>query len=146
MIEKVFDEEIDRKNIIYELIGRNIVVCILYVVFKIKKIYEDGIICVFLFDYYIKDNEGFVEVINICIEIVEKYDKFIIIGINFIFLLIGYGYIKFDRDFSDKYEKKVYEVLEFVEKLLFDRVKVYIKSGNYLWNSGMFVWKIDIII
>lgn len=146
MIEKVLDEEIDRKNIIYEPIGRNTAACILYAALKIKKIHEDGIMCVFPSDHYIKDNEGFAEVINTCIEIAEKHDKLITIGINPTFPSTGYGYIKFDRDSSDKYEKKAYEVLEFVEKPSFDRAKAYIKSGNYLWNSGMFVWKIDTII
>jgi len=85
-------------------------------------------------------------VLNTCIEIAEKTDKLITIGINPTFPSTGYGYIKFDKDSQDKYDKKAYEVLEFVEKPSFDKAKSYIKSGNYLWNSGMFVWKLDTII
>ena len=39
-----------------------------------------------------------------------------------------------------------YEVMEFVEKPDTSKAKEYLKSGNYLWNSGMFVWKTSVIL
>ena len=43
-------------------------------------------------------------------------------------------------------EKNVYEVKEFVEKPNLQKAEEYLASGNYLWNSGMFIWKVSTIL
>jgi len=59
----------------------------------------------------------------------------------------GYGYIKYDRERSIPAGKKIaYEAIEFVEKPNVPKAKAYLDSGNYLWNSGMFVWKTSVIL
>lgn len=127
-------------NILLELCVRNIVVVIGFVVFNIMKKYGDGVMCVYLVDYYIKDEKEFKFILEKVIYIVENNDKLVIIGIIFIFLLIGYGYINFNRE--NIIEDVVYEVVEFVEKLNYEIVKEYVNFKKYVWNSGMFVWKV----
>jgi len=144
MIEKVLDNDIDRKNIIYEPMGKNTAACILYAALKLQRLYQDGIMCVLPSDHYIKDDEEFIKVMKKCIAIANENEKLITIGINPTFPSTGYGYIKFEPSKNNEIDS--FEVLEFVEKPSFDKAKEYIKSGNYLWNSGMFVWKVSTII
>ena len=51
----------------------------------------------------------------------------------------GYGYI----EKGDKIPKGAYRVKRFVEKPNIDVAKSLLEKGNYLWNSGMFVWRTD---
>ena len=68
-------------------------------------------------------------------------------GITPTFPSTGYGYIKYDREITvPARDKTAYEVLEFVEKPDTSKAKAYLESGNYLWNSGMFVWKTSVIL
>ncbi|MEZ0535872.1 mannose-1-phosphate guanylyltransferase [Caldicellulosiruptoraceae bacterium PP1] len=143
MIEKVLDYEINRENIIYEPVGKNTAACILYAALKIKKKYNDGIMCVFPSDHYIKDNNEFSNIVENCIDIAVNSNSLVTIGIQPTFPSTGYGYIKYAKSED---ANKWYEVIEFVEKPTFDKAKEYLKSGNYLWNSGMFIWKVSTII
>jgi len=59
----------------------------------------------------------------------------------------GYGYIKYDKEKAmPAGNKMAYEAVEFVEKPSIPKAKKYLESGNYLWNSGMFVWKTSVIL
>jgi mannose-1-phosphate guanylyltransferase len=68
----------------------------------------------------------------------EKYsDKIITIGIKPTFPHTGYGYIKHDENMN---------INEFKEKPNLETAKKYVESGNYLWNSGTFIFKYDILL
>ena len=94
-------------------------------------------------DHYIADKPKFRELLQRACVLAESNDNLVTIGIKPIFPSTGYGYIKFNRsnDFN-----AAYEVLEFIEKPNFDRAKQYLASGDYLWNSGIFLWKTSKII
>jgi mannose-1-phosphate guanylyltransferase len=55
----------------------------------------------------------------------------------------GYGYIQIDED---SLKNDVYKVLTFAEKPNYATAVNFIKSGDFFWNSGMFIWKIDSIL
>jgi len=56
----------------------------------------------------------------------------------------GYGYIEIDR--NKPLRKPGFKVKRFREKPDLKTAARYLKSGNFLWNSGMFVWRVDTII
>ena len=66
------------------------------------------------------------------------------LGIEPTFPSTGYGYINFDKE--KDYSSIAYDVVEFVEKPSYDKAKNYVESGKYVWNSGMFVWKVSKIL
>ena len=71
------------------------------------------------------------------------------IGITPTFPATGYGYIRKKKDCDNAISgsDKTYAVVEeFVEKPDEETAKQYLKSGEYLWNSGMFVWKVSTIL
>lgn len=59
---------------------------------------------------------------------------------------IGYGYIKKGDTLVESQGLTVYHVDRFVEKPDFDRAKEYLQSGQYYWNAGMFVFRVDHMI
>lgn len=143
-LSEIVGDKCIKENILKEPLARNTAAAIGFAAFNIMKKYGDGVMCVYPADHYIKDEINFRETIKTAIEAAEKYNKLVTIGITPTFPSTGYGYIKFDNEsvISDK----VYDVIEFVEKPSFEVAKEYISSNEYLWNSGMFVWKVSKIL
>ena len=134
------------EHILLEPVGRNTAACIGYAAFTILKKYGDGVMCVFPSDHYIKDEEGFAQVLDRAIHVAAHTNQLVTIGIKPTFPSTGYGYINYDLEDKSIFDHATYKVLEFVEKPNFDTAKSYITSGKYLWNSGMFVWKVSTIL
>lgn len=134
------------EHILLEPVARNTAACIGYAAFEIIKKYGDGIMCVFPADHYIKDEIEFKNILERAIKVANDTDKLITIGIRPTFPSTGYGYINFNNDSSNYYEGQAYDVIEFIEKPNFEKAKVYVDSGKYLWNSGIFVWKVSTIL
>lgn len=133
---------IDKNNILAEPMARNTSACIGYAAMEILKKYGDGVMCILPSDHYIKEVDEYNDVLKKAIAIAEKTSQLVTIGIKPLFPATGYGYIKFEQDNYDCYGK----VEEFVEKPDVKTAKKYIDQGCYLWNSGMFVWKVSTIL
>lgn len=93
-------------------------------------------------DAYIKNTEEFTRILGIAVETAKNQDKLVTIGINPEFPATGYGYIKYDKNQTENYKT----VEEFKEKPDYDTALEYVESGNYVWNSGMFIWKASVIL
>ncbi|MCL2087870.1 MAG: sugar phosphate nucleotidyltransferase [Oscillospiraceae bacterium] len=140
--EVLFDDSIAR-NILTEPMQRNTAPCIMLTALKLKKQFGDGIMCVFPSDAHISDTDAFKKTITDACEIADKDNKLVTIGIKPHFAATGYGYIRYSE--GDKYGAGL-KVMEFVEKPDYLRAKHYVDSGDYLWNSGIFAWKVSTII
>jgi len=143
VLKKVLKEGVPGENILLEPHARNTAPCILLAALKLRSIYGDGVMAVFSSDHYISDEAGFRRVFQSAIEAATERDKLVTIGITPSFASTGYGYIEYDMDSG---RGGIYEVTRFVEKPDREKAEDYLRSGNYLWNSGMFVWKISTII
>lgn len=128
-------------HILSEPSARNTAACIGYAALEIIKKYGDGIMCIFPSDHFIKDEASFTTILKEAIKVAEK-DALVTLGITPTFPSTGYGYIKFDKS-ETTLDKKV---VEFKEKPDEETAKKYISSGEYAWNSGMFVWKASVIL
>lgn len=130
-------------HILSEPAARNTAACIGYAAIEILKKYGDGIMGVFASDHYIKDTAGFNDTLRQAFVLAEETDHLITIGIRPTFPAVGYGYIKYDK--NDK-GQEYHEVKEFVEKPDVMTARAYLKEGGFLWNSGMFVWRVSTIL
>ena len=93
-------------------------------------------------DPFIKDEDRFALVLSKAVYAAEETDELITVGIKPTYPATGYGYIKYNAD-DDNVAKKVYE---FVEKPDLETASEYVDSGEYAWNSGMFIWKASTIL
>lgn len=140
-MREVTEKFINSRNIISEPYARNTAACIGLAAMKIYKKYGDGVMVVTPSDAYVQDNEEYARVLDKAIEFARVNNNIVTIGIKPTYPATGYGYIKFEK--TDETVKKV---MCFVEKPNFELAKEYLESGNFLWNSGIFVWKVSLIL
>jgi len=143
ILEEVLLADVPKRNILVEPVARNTAPCILYAAMNIYIKYGDAVMCVFPSDHYITNVERFRFILCNALKLAMNTGKLVTIGIKPTFPSTGYGYIKFAQktDHTD-----FFEVLEFIEKPDFKHAKMYFDSGSYLWNSGIFVWKVSVIL
>lgn len=130
------------EHILSEPSARNTAACIGYAALEILKKYGDGIMCIFPSDHFIKNEAEFTRILREAVHEAEETDQLITLGITPTFPSTGYGYIRFDK--SD--EKIAKRVTEFREKPDETTAAAYVASGEYAWNSGMFIWKASVIL
>jgi len=136
-------QQIDIKNptILLEPIGRNTAPAIAAAALQSIKDTNDVVLLVLSADHVIQDVEAFHQAINIASN-QARSGKLATFGIVPTDANTGYGYIKSSKDNADG----AYKVEEFVEKPDLQNAQSYLEQGNYLWNSGMFMFKIDTFI
>ncbi len=134
---------IPESNILFEPVGRNTAPCIGMGAQFISKKHGDAIMLVLPSDHLIKYDKMYLDTLKDACDIAEKGSSLLTIGITPDFPETGYGYIRFTPDESCL---RGYKVLNFTEKPKLEAAKEYIASNQYLWNSGMFVWKTSSIL
>lgn len=134
---------IPEENILCEPVGKNTAPCIGLGAVHISKKYDDAVMMVLPSDHLIKYNGMFVNALKQAVEIAEKGENLVTIGITPDYPETGYGYIKFNSEVT---ESHAFAVERFVEKPTLEVAKEYLASEEYLWNSGMFLWKVSTIL
>ncbi len=115
---------------------RNTGPCIGYACYKIQKQNPNANIVVAPADHIILKEEEFKKKINIAIDYASKNDALVTLGIEPTHANTGYGYIQFEES-SDGEVKKV---KTFTEKPNLELANMFLASGDYTWNAGIFVW------
>ena len=139
--------ELPSRNIIIEPEGRNTTPCIALSALVIQRYYKDANMIVLPSDHLIKDEEKFRHIVETSNEFIEKNNYAIItLGMKPERPEIGYGYIKYNIDSDRKTLSNIFKVDKFVEKPNEEKAKKYLEDGSFLWNGGMFLWKISTII
>ena len=140
-MQEVTDGRILKEHILSEPSARNTAACVGYAAMKIAKTYGDGIMVITPSDAYIKNNKEYANVLRKAIKEATDTDNLVTIGITPTFPATGYGYIHFEEN-----GEAVKKVLQFVEKPNLETAKNYIATCEYVWNSGMFIWKASVIL
>lgn len=96
-------------------------------------------------DHYIQNMEGFLAVLRVAREIAER-GFLVTLGIEPAFPATGYGYIQQGALVETVAGTEVYHASSFREKPELATAEEYVRSGNYVWNSGMFIWRADRIL
>ncbi|MGK7391552.1 MAG: mannose-1-phosphate guanylyltransferase [Candidatus Cyclobacteriaceae bacterium M2_1C_046] len=128
--------DLNDDQILAEPIRRNTAPCIAYATYKILKKDPEAITIVTPADHLILKEEEFVQTINTAIEGAQENNHLITIGIKPHRPETGYGYIQFHPNDSPLKKLKT-----FTEKPEKDLAKKFLESGDFVWNSGMFIWK-----
>lgn len=95
-------------------------------------------------DHYVRDLKGFAHSFKLAADVSQKEGKIVLVGIEPDYPATGFGYIQKDDVLGGS--QFVYKVHSFKEKPAFDVARSYVKSGNYLWNSGYFVGSLDTFV
>lgn len=135
--------DIPAQNILCEPVGRNTAPCVGLGAVHAAKKYDDALMIVLPSDHMVKYNRMFVSTLKDACDIAAQDDNLVTIGITPDYPETGYGYIKFN---PDSVTGRGYKVAHFAEKPSLELAKDYISSDEYLWNSGMFIWKVSSIL
>jgi mannose-1-phosphate guanylyltransferase len=136
---------IDASQILTEPMRKNTAPCIAYAASKIKSMNADATLIVAPSDHLILKEDKFTEIVQIAIATANKNARLVTLGIKPTRPDTGYGYIEFVNQ-GDILGGQVREVKNFTEKPDKEVAELFLKSGNYYWNSGIFVWKADTIL
>ncbi|WP_181951044.1 mannose-1-phosphate guanylyltransferase/mannose-6-phosphate isomerase [Chromobacterium haemolyticum] len=135
-------------SIILEPVGRNTAPAIAIAALNALQLYDDPILLVLPADHVISDTAAFHHAISIAQPAVEA-GKLVTFGIVPNKPEIGYGYIKFSKSHHQSNGStltSIFPIEEFVEKPNKEKAQQYIDNGNYLWNSGMFMFRASVFI
>ncbi len=137
---------IDEKQIISEPSRRNTAPCIAYGCYKINEMDPAANIVVAPSDHIILNEDSFTDIITSALDAVSKNDWLLTLGITPSRPDTGYGYIQF-KD-SDVYpeDNRIKKVKTFTEKPLLEMARQFLESGDFLWNSGIFIWSVKSIL
>ncbi|MBN9296472.1 MAG: mannose-1-phosphate guanylyltransferase [Filimonas sp.] len=131
------------ENIVAEPSRKNTAPCVAYISFKLAQIDPEASLIVAPSDHLILDNEEFKTVTLKALDFADHHKSFVTLGIKPTYPNTGYGYIQHEDELS---ENNIYKVKLFTEKPNLELAKTFIASGDFLWNAGIFIWKIKEVL
>ena len=134
---------LDDANIISEPSRKNTAACAAYFAHKLMALNPEANIILSPADHLIMDTRLFENTCNDALDFVSKHNALLTLGIKPTRPDTGYGYIQYDTDGG---LEKVYKVKTFTEKPPLELAETFLKSGDFLWNSGLFVWSVKSIM
>jgi mannose-1-phosphate guanylyltransferase len=138
---------VPEENILAEPIARNTAPCITFAAIRLLADDPDATMIVLPADHVIRNVGRFHAVLRAAIEKAQEHDTLVTIGINPTHPETGYGYIQFDGQVDEGEEgPRAFAVKTFAEKPDLATAERFLDSGDFLWNSGMFVWRADTIL
>jgi mannose-1-phosphate guanylyltransferase len=139
-------------NIIGEPIGRNTAPCVGLAAVLLKQFDEKSNMLILPADHLIENNEEFKKTITAGLKFTESNNAIVTLGINPTHPETGYGYIQFIDDAylsveaAESENVTIYKVKTFAEKPTLEIARHFLESGDFLWNSGMFIFRADVIL
>ena len=138
--------QLTENQVLCEPARRNTAPCIAYANYKIREENEDAVIVVAPSDHIILKEDEFVANIKTAMQAASDNDWLLTLGIKPSRPDTGYGYIQFlDDNVYDKNDL-LKKVKTFTEKPNLEIAKSFLESGDFLWNSGIFIWSLKSIM
>lgn len=137
--------ELDKANLLLEPYARNTAPCIAYATYKLLQRNPEATMVVSPSDHVIEDEDTFTQTINYVLEYVSSHDVLMTLGVVPTRPDTNYGYVQAcgGRDAFSRNEPV--EVKTFTEKPDKELAKVFMSTGEFFWNSGIFLWKANTI-
>lgn len=132
-------------QIMLEPMRKNTAPCIAYANYRIKQVNPGANIIVAPSDHLILDKGEFIRVIKQGLNFTEGTNALLTLGIKPSRPETGYGYIQGTKGIVDKNVPDLMKVKTFTEKPDYEMAKVFLRSGDFYWNSGIFIWSLKAI-
>lgn len=133
--------ELGDNQILLEPARRNTAPCVAWAAWHIAAIDPQASMIVTPSDHIITRDNEFLESVEHGFEFVESHDALLTLGITPVRPETGYGYIQIGENVAPGIRK----VKTFTEKPSLDLAKVFLETGEFFWNSGIFLWSAESI-
>lgn len=133
--------DLSAAQIIGEPAARNTAPCVALAAFLIRQSDPNALMFVLPADHIIRDRRQFQRSMHIAAQVASRHGALVTFGILPTFPSTGYGYLELGEG-----KEPYHRVRRFVEKPTLATAEQYLRRGNFLWNSGMFVWKVSTIL
>lgn len=138
---------VPEENILAEPIGRNTAPCITYAAVRLLARDPEATMVVLPADHVIRNVRQFQSVLRVAIAKAQEPGALVTIGITPTHPETGYGYVQFDGASDEAPDVlRAFPVRTFAEKPDLATAERFLDSGDFLWNSGMFIWKAATIL
>jgi mannose-1-phosphate guanylyltransferase len=139
--------KVPAENIVGEPVAKNTAPCVAIAAELLYKKDPEAVMVVLPADHHITDPAGFNQVLNSAIAKAESGSHLVTIGINPNRPETGFGYIHANSEQEETLAgNSVYQVRAFTEKPDEATARKFVASGEYFWNSGMFIWKAETVL
>jgi mannose-1-phosphate guanylyltransferase len=140
-------------NVLAEPVARNTAPCIAFAAARLHALDPDAVLVVLPADHVVRNVARFHEVLQAAVDRAAEGDAatgaLVTIGIEPTHPETGYGYIQYDSTLREGHPDgppRAFPVRAFAEKPDLATAERFLDSGDFLWNSGMFVWRADAIL
>ena len=137
---------VPEENILAEPISRNTAPCIAYAATTLARRDPEATMAVLPADHVIGNVEQYHKTLDVAFETARERNALVTIGIEPTHPATGYGYIQYDEAGDEETELRACPVQTFAEKPDQSTAERFIDAGDFLWNSGMFIWRADTIL
>ncbi|MFC2137011.1 mannose-1-phosphate guanylyltransferase [Bacteroidota bacterium] len=137
--------QISPDQVLLEPLRKNTAPCIAYASYKIQKLNPKATIVVAPSDHLILKLNEFTETISRGLEFASDQNALLTLGIKPNRPETGYGYIQINAE-ENGLNSHLYKVKTFTEKPDIKLANVFFESGEFYWNSGIFIWSVSSIL
>ena len=134
--------ELTEKQVLCEPAMRNTAPCIAYANYRIKQENPEAIVVVAPSDHIILKQDEFVRDVKMAMKAASENNWLLTLGIRPSRPDTGYGYIQFMEEKVYGENTHLHKVKTFTEKPVLEMAKSFLESGDFLWNSGIFIWSL----
>lgn len=136
--------DLPANNILCEPARRNTAPCLTYAVAKIAQRDPEAVMIVTPSDSIVTKEDEYVKYMTDALKAADGGDRLLTLGIRPHRPDTGYGYIQYTEEVLDD-ARNVHKVKTFTEKPDLEHAKIFLDSGDFLWNAGIFVWSVTSI-
>ena len=137
--------EIPAENYLLEPMPRGTASVVGLAAVALQKRDPEATMAILTADHFIQDEEKFRRLL-IAADEIARQGNLVTLGISPTYPSTGYGYIHRGKTAGEYQGMEAYEVLSFKEKPDEANARLMLQSGDYDWNSGMFIWRVDRIL
>ena len=135
--------DLPEENIVAEPSRKNTAACIAYIAFKLHAINPEAVMIAAPADHLVTETAQFVATAQTALQFVGQQNALVTIGIKPSHPNTGYGYIQHELT---AIAPEVFKVKTFTEKPSEEIARAFIASGDFLWNAGIFTWRVSAIL
>lgn len=148
LLKSAIESQVGTKDVttLAEPAARNTAPCIYWAAREVYRRDPKGILLVMPSDHYIPNLEAFRKTLRAAAEWARDHDDLVTLGVKPDRPETGYGYLKTGAEVGQSLGERCGKVDAFVEKPNLKVAQEFLRSGNYLWNGGMFLWKAETIL